>query len=189
MHHGSVVIIGYARVSTREQQLAMQIDALKSAGCTKILTDVASGAVSARPGLDLALDALGEGDTLVVWRLDRLGRSLSHLVSTVDDLAARGVFLRSLHEAIDTTTAAGRLTFAIFASLAEFERELITERTIAGLEAARVRGAPIGRPTVWTPEKDAAATAMLSSGATVTQMAKALGVSRATIYRHVIPDR
>ncbi|ERH23315.1 resolvase protein, partial [Actinomyces johnsonii F0510] len=106
MHHGSVVIIGYARVSTREQQLAMQIDALKSAGCTKILTDVASGAVSARPGLDLALDALGEGDTLVVWRLDRLGRSLSHLVSTVDDLAARGVFLRSLHEAIDTTTAA-----------------------------------------------------------------------------------
>ena len=169
MHHGSVVIIGYARVSTREQQLAMQIDA--------------------RPGLDLALDALGEGDTLVVWRLDRLGRSLSHLVSTVDDLAARGVFLRSLHEAIDTTTAAGRLTFAIFASLAEFERELITERTIAGLEAARARGAPIGRPTVWTPEKDAAATAMLSSGATVTQMAKALGVSRATIYRHVIPDR
>ena len=110
-------------------------------------------------------------------------------MSTVDDLAARGVFLRSLHEAIDTTTAAGRLTFAIFASLAEFERELITERTIAGLEAARTRGAPIGRPTVWTPEKDAAATAMLSSGATVTQMAKALGVSRATIYRHVIPDR
>ena len=170
MHHGSVVIIGYARVSTREQQLAMQIDALKSAGCTRILTDVASGAVSARPGLDL-------------------GRSLSHLVSTVDDLAARGVFLRSLREAIDTTTAAGRLTFAIFASLAEFERELITERTIAGLEAARTRGAPIGRPTVWTPEKDAAATAMLSSGATVTQMAKALGVSRATIYRHIIPDR
>lgn len=124
---------------------------------------------------------LDEGDTLVVWRLDRLGRSLPHLVATIDNLTRRGINLRSLHEAIDTTTPTGRLMVHLIASLAAFERELTIERTIAGLEAARARGANLGRPTVWTPQRAEAA------GATVTEVAQALGVSRATIYRHANP--
>jgi len=182
--------IGYARVSTTSQHLDMQLDALTASGCTRIHTDTASGALSARPGLDQALAELDEGDTLVVWRLDRLGRSLPHLVATIDTLTKRGVNLKSLHEAIDTTTPTGRLMVHLIASLAaEFERELTIERTIAGLEAAKARGANLGRPTVWTPERAEAATALLAAGATVTQTAAALGVSRATIYRHATPDR
>ena len=117
-------------------------------------------------------------------RLDRLGRSLPHLVATIDNLTKHGVNLRRLHEAIDTTTPTGRLMVHLIASLAAFERELTIERTIAGLEAARTRGARLGRPTVWTPQRAEAATALLAAGATVTQAAAALGVSRATIYRH-----
>ena len=174
--------IGYARVSTTSQHLDMQLDALTASGCTRIHTDCASGALAARPGLDQALAELDEGDTLVVWRLDRLGRSLPHLVATIDNLTHRGVNLKSLHEAIDTTTPTGRLMVHLIASLAEFERELTIERTIAGLEAAN-----LGRPTVWTPQRAEAATALLAAGATVTQVAQALGVSRATIYRHANP--
>lgn len=181
--------IGYARVSTGNQRLDMQLDALKASGCTHIYTDTASGALAARPGLDQALAELDKGDTLVVWRLDRLGRSLPHLVATIDKLTRRGVNLRSLHEAIDTTTPTGRLMVHLIASLAEFERELTIERTIAGLEAAKARGANLGRPTIWTPERAEAATALLAAGATVTQAAAALGVSRATIYRHANPPK
>ena len=122
--------IGYARISTGNQRLDLQLDALKASGCTRIHTDTASGALSARPGLDQALAELDEGDTLVVWRLDRLGRSLPHLVATIDNLTKRGVNLKSLHEAIDTTTPTGRLMVHLIASLAEFERELTVERTI-----------------------------------------------------------
>ena len=179
--------IGYARVSTGNQRLDMQLDALTASGCTHIHTDTASGALAARPGLDQALAELDKGDTLVVWRLDRLGRSLPHLVATIDKLTRRGANLRSLHEAIDTTTPTGRLMVHLIASLAEFERELTIERTIAGLEAAKARGASLGRPTVWTPQRAEAATALLAAGATVTQVAQALGVSRATIYRHANP--
>lgn len=179
--------IGYARVSTTNQHLDMQLDALTASGCTRIYTDTASGALTARPGLDQALAELDDGDTLVVWRLDRLGRSLPHLVATIDNLTKRGVNLRSLHEAIDTTTPTGRLMVHLIASLAEFERELTIERTIAGLEAAKARGVNLGRPTVWTPQRAEAATALLAAGATVTQVAQALGVSRATIYRHANP--
>lgn len=181
--------IGYARVSTASQHLDMQLDALTASGCTRIHTDTASGALTARPGLDQALDELDEGDTLVVWRLDRLGRSLPHLVDTIDNLTRRGVNLRSLHEAIDTTTPTGRLMVHLIASLAAFERDLTIERTIAGLEAARARGASLGRPTVWTPQRAEAATALLAAGATVTQVAQTLGVSRATIYRHANSPR
>ena len=183
-HHRDVSTIGYARVSTPEQSLDLQVDALTAAGCDLIRSDVASGAVRSRPQLERVLVELQAGDTLVVWRLDRLGRSLAHLVATVDDLAARDITLRSLHEAIDTSTPAGRLMLGVFASLAEFERELIRERTMAGLEAARQRGRPTGRPTVWSPEKADAARRMIRGGATVTEIARALGVSRATVYRH-----
>lgn len=177
-------IVGYARISTGNQRLDMQLDALTASGCTRIHTDTASGALAARPGLDQALAELDEGDTLVVWRLDRLGRSLPHLVATIDNLTRRGVNLRSLHESIDTTTPTGRLMVHLIASLAAFERELTIERTIAGLEAARARGANLGRPTVWTPQRAEAAATLLAAGATVTQTAAALGVSRATVYRH-----
>ena len=181
--------VGYARVSTTSQHLDMQLDALTASGCTRVYTDTASGALAARPGLDQALAELDEGDTLVVWRLDRLGRSLPHLVATIDNLTRRGVNLKSLHEAIDTTTPTGRLMVHLIASLAEFERELTIERTIAGLEAAKARGSSVGRPTVWTSERAEAAEALLAAGATVTQTAAALGVSRATIYRHANPPK
>lgn len=182
-------IVGYARISTGNQRLDMQLDALTASGCTRIHTDTASGALAARPGLDQALAELDEGDTLVVWRLDRLGRFLSHLVATIDNLTRRGINLRSLHEAIDTTTPTGRLMVHLIASLAEFERELTIERTIAGLEAAKARGANLGSPTVWAPQRAEAAETLLAAGATVTQAAAALGVSRATIYRHANPPK
>ena len=134
--------VGYARVSTTNQHLDMQLDALTASGCTRIHTDCASGALTARPGLDQALAELDDGDTLVVWRLDRLGRSLPHLVATIDNLTHRGVNLKSLHEAIDTTTPTGRLMVHLIASLAEFERELTIERTIAGIVHGRIDDEP-----------------------------------------------
>lgn len=187
-HDRVVTTIGYARVSTADQSLDMQLDALDAAGCTRIYSDTASGALDSRPGLAEALDAVAAGDTLVVWRLDRLGRSLAHLVATVDGLGSRGVALRSLHEQIDTSTATGRLTLGIFASLAEFERELTAERTAAGLSAARRRGTTLGRPSVWSDEKAAAASAMLAGNASVATVARALGVSRSTVMRHAYPE-
>ena len=139
--------IGYARVSTRDQKLDLQIDALKRAGCERIFQDVASGSKTARPALDELLGQLRAGDVLVIWKLDRMGRSLRHLVDLVGDLVARDIGLLSLNDPIDTTSAQGRLVFNLFASLAEFERELIRERTQAGLTAARARGRAGGRPT------------------------------------------
>jgi len=142
------MLIGYARVSTEDQNLDLQRDALASAGCGKVLTDRVSGAKVDRPGIQDALGFIREGDTLVVWKLDRLGRSLSHLIECVQDLEARGVGFKSLTESIDTTTSGGRLIFHIFGALAEFERNLIRERTKAGLEAARALGRKGGRPYI-----------------------------------------
>jgi hypothetical protein len=139
-------LLGYARVSTADQQAHLQVDALQRAGCYRVFTETASGARPDRPTLEQVLDQLRPGDTLVVWKLDRLGRSLRHLVDTVTGLAERGVGFRSLQEAIDTTTPGGKLVFHVFAALAEFERDLIRERTAAGLAAARARGRHVGRP-------------------------------------------
>src|SRR2546423_716996 len=144
--HVGYMQIGYARVSTTEQNLDLQLDALKKADCVKIFTDTASGAKTARKGLDEALTYVRPGDTLVVWRLDRLGRSLKHLIEVVTDLEKRGIGFKSLTENIDTTTSGGKLIFHIFGALAEFERDIIRERTKAGLEAARARGRKGGRP-------------------------------------------
>ena len=138
--------IGYARVSTSDQKLDLQMDALRDAGCDRLFTDMISGAKTARPGLEQTLTACRQGDTLVVWKLDRLGRSLPHLVQTVHDLGQRGVGFQSLQENIDTTSSNGRLVFNLFATLAEFERDVIRERTRAGLTAARARGRKGGRP-------------------------------------------
>ena len=151
---------GYARVSTTQQDEALQHDALEKAGVDRIFIDKASGATESRPALDELLGQLRPGDTVVVWRLDRLGRSLRHLIDVVGDLEQRGVGLRSLTESIDTSTPGGKLIFHVFGALAEFERDLIRERTQAGLAAARARGRVGGRPTVWTPEKLEAARAM-----------------------------
>lgn len=176
---------GYARVSTAGQTLDLQKNALRAAGCARIWTDRASGATTSRPQLDALLEALLPGDTLVTWRLDRLGRSMTHLVTTIDDLAERQIGFVSLTEGIDTTTASGRLVLGIFASLAQFERELIRERTMAGLAAARERGSRPGRPSYVTPEKLRAARALLDQGATVTDAARAVGLTRPTLYRHL----
>lgn len=179
-------LLGYARVSTEEQDPALQLDALAKAGCARVFSDTASGALDARPELERVLDHLREGDTLVVWRLDRLGRSLRHLVDTVTGLAERGVGFRSLQESIDTTTPGGRLVFHVFAALAEFERDLIRERTHAGLAAARARGRRGGRPSVMTADKLAVAREMYVSGDhTVAVIAQTIGVSRASVYRHL----
>ena len=181
--------LGYARVSTTAQDPSLQTDALAAAGCAQVWTDVASGGRDDRPELARLLDRLLPGDTLVVWRLDRLGRSLPHLLSTISALEGRGVGFRSVTESITTTTAGGRLVFSIFGALADFERQLIRDRTLAGLEAARARGRRGGRPTVMTPARVEAARALLARpGATVTSVAKDLGVSRATFYRSVLAD-
>ena len=181
-------LLGYARVSTTDQQAHLQVDALDRAGCYRVFTETASGARADRPVLEQLLDQLRPGDTLVVWKLDRLGRSLRHLVDTVTGLAERGIGFRSLQEAIDTTTPGGKLVFHVFAALAEFERDLIRERTSAGLAAARARGRHGGRPTVMTAHKLQVAHEMYASGQyTMAAIAKTLGVSRASIYRHLTP--
>jgi DNA invertase Pin-like site-specific DNA recombinase len=177
-------MLGYARVSTFEQDEALQVDALRSAGCARVFVDKASGKLEHRPQLDALLDQLRPGDTVVVWRLDRLGRSLRHLIDTVQELDDGGVAFRSLTENIDTATPGGRLVFHVFGALAEFERDLIRERTIAGLAAARARGRKGGRPTVWTQEKVRAAWRLHAVGDTdVSSIARTLGVSRASVYR------
>jgi DNA invertase Pin-like site-specific DNA recombinase len=182
--------IGYARVSTLEQDESLQLDALKAAGCDKVFTDKASGKLTERPALDALLEQLRQGDTVVVWRLDRLGRSLRHLIDVVAELDTRGVGFRSLTEAIDTTTPGGKLIFHIFGALAEFERSLIIERTQAGLAAARARGRVGGRPTVWTAAKLDAARRMYASGQhDVAAIARTLGVSRASVYRGLRSSR
>lgn len=179
-------LIGYARISTTDQDPALQLDALETAGCIKVFSDTASGSLDRRPELDRMLDQLRPGDTVVVWRLDRLGRSLKHLISLVENLESKSVGFRSLTESIDTTTAGGKLVFQIFGAMAEFERSIIRERTMAGLEAARARGRKGGRPTVMTPEKIKMARNLYDSKEyTVESIAKELGVSRKTIYRHL----
>ncbi|MEH6303843.1 recombinase family protein [Salmonella enterica subsp. enterica serovar London] len=176
--------IGYARVSTADQDLAPQLDVLQARGCEPIYSEHASGKTAARPELANALKALRAGDTLVVWRLDRLGRSLPDLIATVNELAQRGVAFESVTEAIDTTTAAGKLVFNIFASLADFERHLISERTRAGLAAGRARGRLGGRPPTLTPKQLREARLLLSDPeATVTAVAERYGVSRTTLYK------
>ena len=181
------MLIGYARVSTQDQRLDLQKDALKKAGCKKVFMDVAGGgAKTERPGLQAALEFAREGDTLVVWKLDRLGRSLRHLIESVTELKERNVGFRSLQESIDTTTSGGKLFFHIFGSLAEFERDLVRERTHAGLAAARARGRKGGRPRVLDEKKAALARTLFKDPAnSPAVIAETLGVSRSTLYRYV----
>ena len=181
----NIMLIGYARVSTPDQKLDLQVDDLKRAGCAEVFSDVASGARDARPGLSKTLDRLQNGDTLVVWRLDRLGRSLPHLVSTVNELAARGVEFRSVRENIDTTTAGGRLVFHMFAALAEFEKELIHERTRAGLSAARARGRVGGRARMLSAEQVEIAARLAKDDVPVAQICGVLKISRRSYFRYM----
>ena len=180
------MLLGYARVSTVDQNLALQRDALTEAGCTKIFTEQMSGAVTDRPALHDALEFARSGDTLIVWKLDRLARSMKQLIETVETLRLRGIGFRSLTEALDTTTAQGRLVFHMFGALAEFERSLIRERTQAGLAAARRAGRTGVRPLKLTDDDIEAAKAMLANpDIGVTQIAHRLGVSPATLYRYI----
>src|SRR3954464_15812084 len=179
------MLIGYARVSILDQTLALQQDALTAAGCEQLYTDTISGSVTERPGLTQALSHLRMGDTLAVWRLDGLGRSLSHLIETVRQLQERGVGFRSLQEQIDTTTSGGKLIFHVFGALAEFERDVIRERTHAGLAAARRRGRLFGRPKVLSPKKvEQLQTLAKDDRTTVGEICQTLGISRATYYRY-----
>ena len=180
------MLIGYARISTNDQNLNLQRDALKAAGCTQICEDTASGANVARPGLEKALGMLREGDTLVVWKLDRLGRSLKHLIESVQTLDGRGIGFKSLQDSIDTTTPGGKLLFHILGSLAEFERDLIRERTNAGLAAARARGRKGGRPPGGFAKKREAALALRQDPKrSVQEICEILHISQATFYRYV----
>jgi DNA invertase Pin-like site-specific DNA recombinase len=179
------MLIGYARVSTLEQSLDLQKDALKRAGCERVFEDRESGARAERPGLARALEALRPGDTLVVWKLDRLGRSLKHLVETVQSLGERGVGFQRLQESLDTTTSGGKLVFHVFAALAEFERDLIRERTQAGLAASRARGRRGGRPKGRDERKRQAAIALSQDRSrSVTEICRMLGISRTSFYRY-----
>lgn len=179
-------MVGYARVSTQDQNPDLQLDALKAAGCEKVFVEKASGAQRERPELKAAIEYVRAGDTLVVWKLDRLARSLKQLIETVELLAGREIGFRSLTEAIDTTTAGGKLVFHIFGSLAEFERSIIRERTRAGLDAARARGRTGGRPPSLSDKDISVAKAMLADPAiTVEEVAKRLNVAPSTLYRHL----
>jgi len=179
-------LIGYARVSGWDQNPDLQVDALSEVGCKRIFTDHASGTRTDRPQLAAALDYARPGDTLVVWRLDRLGRSLRHLVETVSGFEEAGIGFRSLNGDIDTTTSNGRLIFHIFCALAEFERDLLVDRTQAGLAAARARGKVAGRKPKLSADQVAVAQRLHRDGKhNVSEIAKVLGVSRATIYRHL----
>lgn len=172
------MIVGYMRVSTNSQDMALQKDALEAAGCEKIFSDIMSGAKTDRPGLDECLKFLQKGDTLVCWKIDRIGRNLRHLVNTVHDLNDRGVWFKVITGApIDTTTPSGKLVFGIFASLAEFERELIRERVNAGIKAAKARGVKFGHNSVITPDMIEAA-----KTSSVRSVAKSYGVSKSALY-------
>jgi DNA invertase Pin-like site-specific DNA recombinase len=181
--------IGYARVSTKDQTLDLQMDALEKAGCAKVFTEIMSGAHSERPTLNKLMDALRGGDVLIIWKLDRLGRSLQHLIELVNELLARKVGLKSLNDPIDTTTAQGRLTFNIFASLAEFERDVIRERTNAGLVAARARGRKGGRPKGIGNGAEqiacAAETLYREGKLSSQQIADRLSISKSTLYAYL----
>ena len=185
-----MILIGYARVSTADQTSHLQLDALRQAGCRRIFEETASGAIRDRPQLREALEFLQPGDTLVVWKLDRLARSLAQLIEIVEALHKRGCGFHSLTEALDTTTARVRLIFHIFGALVEFERNIIRERTIAGLEAAKARGRRGGRPRALGEERLAAALALIHDGTlTIREIARQLNVSEATFYKHVLQPR
>ncbi|MFD9486262.1 recombinase family protein [Streptomyces sp. NPDC059991] len=181
-------LIGYARVSTDDQEAQLQVDALEAAGCSRIFIDKASGKSAKRPELTAALDYLRSGDSLCVWKLDRFARSLIDLVTLVDGLSRRGIGFKVLTGTlanIDSDTADGRLMLQVVGAMAEFERSLIKERTKAGLEAAKAQGRTGGRPTVINDDKLTVAKVRKAQGESVSAIAKALGVSRATLYRHL----
>ena len=180
------MLIGYARVSTHDQLLDAQEDLLRAAGCEKILTDKISGTVAERSGLNEVKKLLRSGDTLVVWRLDRLGRSLKDLIDWVSYLETQGVALKSLHESIDTSTSTGKLVFHLFGALAEFERNLIQERTMMGLSAARARGRLGGRPKRLTADKQQLAVDLYEAKKTsVKKICELLAISKPTLYAYI----
>lgn len=180
------MLVGYARVSTRDQKPSLQLDALREAGCERIFEETASGAKRERLELQAALDFMRSGDTLVIWKLDRLARSTHQLLETVERLLRRGIGLKTLTQDIDTTTAGGRLIFTVFGAIAEFEREIIRERTCAGLDAARARGRKGGRPRVLSEKDLKEARALLTDpDITVEDVARRLGVGSSTLYRYL----
>src|SRR4051812_340389 len=187
------MLVGYARVSTQDQTLALQQDALDTAGCERVFTDTASGAKAERKGLDEALAYARAGDTLVVWKLDRLGGSIRHLIDVITALQGRGIGFRSLTEQIDSTTSGGKLIFHVFAALAEFERDIIRERTQAGLTAARARGRKGGRPkaaALADPKKVALAQSLYNDKSlSIADICTTLRVSRSTLYRYINAKR
>jgi len=178
-------LMGYARVSTDAQTTRLQLDALKAAGCERIFEDKESGALRSRPKLDRAFAELNAGDTLVVWKLDRLGRSLRHLLEISETLRERGVSLRSLTEHIDTATAAGKMLYAVLGAVAQFERDVLRERTVAGMRAAKSRGEHIGRPLALKPAQVREARTMLARGESPSHVARVMRVGRSTLYRAI----
>lgn len=184
------MLVGYARISTDDQNLDLQHDALKKVGCEQIYEDQLSGARAERPGLQQALEYARNGDTLVVWRLDRLSRSLKDLIDMVATLETKGIGLKSLQESIDTTQSSGKLIFHIFAALAEFERNLIRERTQAGLIAARARGRKGGRPKALNKDKQCLAIQIYAAKKhTVDQICKMMNISKPTLYKYIRAEK
>ena len=184
------MLVGYARISTDDQNLDLQRDALTQAGCKKIYTDQLSGVSVNRLGLATALEVLRRGDTLVIWRLDRLGRSLKDLIRLVEQLEQRGIGLKSLQENIDTATSGGRLVFHLFGALAEFERNLIRERTQAGLSAARARGRQGGRPKMLDADKrDLALRLYRERQHSIADICRMMGISKSTLYNYLAEAR
>jgi len=182
------MLIGYARVSTHDQNLDLQQDSLYAAGCEKIVVDELSGAKAARPGLQQAMDSLREGDVLGVWRLDRLGRSLRNLLELVEELKERKVGFRSIQESVDTSTSGGNLIFQVFGALAEFERNIIRDRTNAGLAAARARGRSGGRPKKLDEEQRQLVTRLYKEGTPIPEILKTVKISKGTLYSYVRED-
>lgn len=180
------MLIGYARISTDDQNLQPQLDALEAAGCDRVFQDQMSGVTAQRPGLEEAIEFARQGDLLVIWRLDRLGRSLKNLIQLVTELEDRGVGLKSLHESIDTSSSSGKLVFHMFGALAEFERNLIIERTNAGLSAARARGRVGGRPPALTKEEQKTVVAMYKSKQhTIKDICSMANISKPTLYKYL----
>ena len=177
--------IGYARVSTHDQNIDLQKDALQQAGCEKTFVDEVSGAASARPGLQQAMDQLREGDVLVVWRLDRLGRSLRNLIELVRQLDEKRVGFQSIQESMDTSTSGGKLIFHVFGALAEFERNLIRDRTNAGLAAARARGRTGGRPKKLDDDQRELVLILYNEGTSIRDILKTVKISKSTLYAYV----
>jgi DNA invertase Pin-like site-specific DNA recombinase len=184
----AATVIGYARVSTIGQTLEQQTDALTAAGAGKIFQDVMSGARDDRPGFADCMQYLREGDTLIVWRLDRLGRNMRSIINALHDLTERGVTVRSLHDGVDTSTSTGRMVAGILMSIAEYERELVRERTALKLEHARRSGRKFGRPTKLNAEEAALARRMKSTGETAATICRTLGIGRTTLYRYLAED-